>query len=93
MEELTKRATVVDTERLRASITHKITQRSGLVGTNVKYAEFVEYGTQKMEARHAEPGSPRVLGQGMFSFALVQLKEWIDRVGRDIAKGVEDKFR
>lgn len=37
----------VDTGNLRASITTKIEELSGEVGTNVEYAEFVEMGTVK----------------------------------------------
>ena len=92
MEGLTKKATVVDTGRLRSSITHKITSTSGIVGTNVQYAEFVEFGTQKMEARHAEGGG-KVLGQGMFSYALGQLKSWLGGAGKNIAKDIERKFK
>jgi len=40
----------VDTGRLRASITTKLTERNGIpmvkVGTNVEYAPYVEFGTQ-----------------------------------------------
>lgn len=45
-----QRGTPVDTGRLRSSITQEIQGRGaelrGVVGTNVKYAPFVEYGTR-----------------------------------------------
>jgi phage gpG-like protein len=95
MEALTKKATVVDTGRLRASITHKITQRSGIVGTNVKYAEFVEYGTvisnPPHKGRHME-GALKRFGLGMFGYALEKLKQYLDKAGGSIARDIERKF-
>lgn len=45
----------VDTGRLRASITHEVHEGfltvTARVGTNVKYAIFLEFGTSKMAAR------------------------------------------
>ena len=41
----------VDTGRLRSSITHEVKPGEGRVGTNVEYAQFVEYGTSKMKPR------------------------------------------
>lgn len=35
----------VDTGQLRASITHEIDGETGIVGTNVEYAPYVEFGT------------------------------------------------
>jgi len=43
---LVKKATVVDMGELRSGITHKIEPFVGRVGTNVKYASFVEKGTR-----------------------------------------------
>lgn len=37
----------VDTGQLRASITHEVSNLQGVVGTNVEYAPFVEFGTSK----------------------------------------------
>lgn len=93
MEALTKKATVVDTGRLRSSITHRIAGSRGFVGTNVNYAAFVEYGTKTMEARHAEGGKPRVLKKGMFAYALEQLNKWLGRGEKDIASGIEKEFK
>lgn len=41
----------VDTGRLRNSITFAIAGEHVYIGTNVEYAEAVEYGTYKMTAR------------------------------------------
>jgi HK97 gp10 family phage protein len=43
----------VDTGRLRSSISHRLSyDRLGAeIGTNVDYAEFVEFGTSKMDAQ------------------------------------------
>lgn len=40
----------VDTGRLKGSITHRTQETTELVGTNVEYAPYVEYG------HHQEPG-------------------------------------
>lgn len=40
-----KKKCPVDTGQLRASITHEIEGQTGIVGTNVEYAPYVEYGT------------------------------------------------
>lgn len=40
-----KRACPVDTGRLRASITYAVNDDTVYVGTNVDYAEYIEYGT------------------------------------------------
>lgn len=37
----------VDTGQLRASITHEVSNLQGVVGTNVEYASYVEFGTSK----------------------------------------------
>lgn len=50
-----KRVVPVDTGTLRRSIAHEIevspTEIVGRVGTNTKYAPYVEYGTYKMPAQ------------------------------------------
>jgi HK97 gp10 family phage protein len=45
-----KRLCPVDTGRLRASITNQVNpiDSSVIIGTNVKYAPYVEYGTSRM---------------------------------------------
>jgi len=88
---LVKKATVVDTGRLRSSITNRIQPNMGEVGTNVKYASFIEYGTEKMEARHMERGSKK-LGQGMFDYALGLLRTWLDRGEHGIHKDIDARF-
>lgn len=42
-----KKKCPVDTGRLRQSITNRIEGNTGIVGTNVEYAPYVEYGTGK----------------------------------------------
>jgi phage gpG-like protein len=91
IEALVKRATVVDTGRLRASVTHQIEQREAWVGTNVQYAQYVEYGTHKMAARHMEGGS-KVFGKGMFTYALEQIRKILGKEQETIAKDIQEGF-
>lgn len=87
-------STPVDTNRLRSSIYAKHEGESGSVFTsNVQYAGFVEYGTHKMKARHVERGSQvRVLGKGMFTYALELLHEKMPDFGKDIIKAIKVRF-
>jgi len=65
----------------------------GMVGTNKEYAPFVEYGTQYMEARHVTRNNQtRVLGQGMFSFGLEQLKKKMGNLLKGIAINIENRW-
>ena len=57
-----KQATVVDTGRLRASMTSQFGAGFGQVGTNVEYAPIVEFGSGNIPARHMEGGT-KVLGE------------------------------
>lgn len=43
----------VDTGRLKGSISHAIneSEEMAIIGTNVEYAPYVEFGTSKMEAK------------------------------------------
>lgn len=41
----------VDTGNLRNSITHTRDEEAAYIGTNVEYAPYVEYGTQKTKAQ------------------------------------------
>jgi len=102
-EGLVKKATVVGTPestgipgygggRLRSSITNEINPTRASVGTNVEYAQFVEYGTAKMEARHME-GSSKVLGEGMFKYAWGQLKDWLSKGNHDIHVEIDKEFK
>jgi hypothetical protein len=47
VEALAKKSTVVDTGRLRSSITHSFGKNEARVGTNVEYAIYVEYGISR----------------------------------------------
>lgn len=86
-------STPVDTGRLRGSIAFKVEPKAGTVFTNVQYAPFVEYGTHKMEARHVKRGSSaRVLGIGMFTYALEQLHQKMGEFLGDLAKGIKVRF-
>lgn len=55
VEATAKRLCPVDTGRLRASISHEIQTDShgliGVVGSNVEYASFVEFGTSRSRAQ------------------------------------------
>ena len=42
---------IVDTGRLRNSITHRVDAEAVAVGTNVEYGVYVHMGTSKMEGR------------------------------------------
>lgn len=46
-----RRLAPVDTGRLRSSITVKRTPDGAVVGSNVEYAPYVEYGTSRMAAQ------------------------------------------
>lgn len=92
-EATTKASTPVDTGRLRASVASKIQGQGGEVFTNVQYAPFVEYGTQKMEARHVERGSSgRILGIGPFTYALERLHSKMGEFLGGLAKGIKVRF-
>ncbi|MAH45855.1 hypothetical protein CMI37_08490 [Candidatus Pacearchaeota archaeon] len=91
VEALAKKSTVVDTGRLRSSITHSFGKNEARVGTNVEYAIYVEYGTQKMEARHMEGGS-KVLGQGMMAYTITQMDKDLQDFEVQIIKDVKGKI-
>ncbi|MCH7764714.1 MAG: HK97 gp10 family phage protein [Candidatus Marinimicrobia bacterium] len=86
-----KKATVIDTNRLRSSIFSKYGASEGMVGTNVQYAPFVEYGTRHMEARHME-GGRKELGQGMFGFGLEQLQKKMSGLLKAIGVQIENRW-
>ena len=46
-ESFAKKLCVVDTGRLRNSITHKVQGDAAYIGTNVEYAPYIELGTGK----------------------------------------------
>jgi len=87
-----KQATVVDTGRLRSSMTSQFGAGFGQVGTNVEYASLVEFGSDKMPARHMEGGT-KVLGEGMFAFGLRKLKDKMKELLGDVANAIEAKWR
>jgi len=106
IERNVKMATVVDTGRLRSSIGGG-SYRGGSypkgygvelgadfirVGTNVEYAEFVEYGTYKMEARHMEHGY-KALGKGMFGYVVEQMQPDLKDFEVKVAREVEGEFK
>lgn len=91
LEELVKRATVVDTGMLRASIVSEVQPLFGRVSSITEYVTDVEYGTPKMEARHME-GATKVLGLGMFGYGLEQLTAKLKEEGDDLAKDIELEF-
>lgn len=51
LEGYAKSGTPVDTGRLKGSINHRTTEDSAIVGTNVEYSEYVEYGTSRQKAQ------------------------------------------
>lgn len=73
LEAEVKKATPVQFGRLQGSIFSDFSGGGASVGTSVQYAEFVEFGTDTMEARHVEGGSTRVFGTGPFTFAVHKL--------------------
>lgn len=50
-ESYAKKLCPVDTGRLRNSITHTIAEDAAAIGTNVEYAEYVEFGTHRRKAK------------------------------------------
>lgn len=87
-----KQATVVDTGRLRSSMTSQFGAGFGQVGTNVEYASIVEFGSDKMPARHMEGGT-KVLGEGMFAFGLRKLTGKMKDLLGDVAKNIEARWK
>ena len=47
-----KKATPVDTGRLRNSISHTVDGEAAYIGSNVEYAPYVELGTSRAKAHH-----------------------------------------
>ena len=43
---------LIDTGRLRNSISHSVDGESAYIGTNVEYAPYLELGTKKITAHH-----------------------------------------
>ena len=51
-ETYAKKATPVDTGRLRNSISYTVDGEAAYIGTNVEYAPYVELGTNRAKAHH-----------------------------------------
>lgn len=51
-ETYAKKATPVDTGRLRNSISHTVDGEAAYIGSNVEYAPYVELGTSRAKAHH-----------------------------------------
>ena len=51
-ETYAKKATPVDTGRLRNSISHTVDGEAAYIGSNVEYAPYVELGTSRTKAHH-----------------------------------------
>ncbi len=83
-----KQATVVDYGHLKSSITHKIAADMGIIGTNVEYAPFVEYGTRRMSPRHME-GSIKVLTMGMFAYTVETIQPEIAGYELKVVRQIE----
>lgn len=90
VEAAAKKATVWKFGRLRASIGIDSKENNILVGTRVKYAPFIEYGTRYMKARHME-GARKVLGEGMFAYTLKSFK-W-DEIQAKVINDLEKNWR
>jgi len=86
-------STPVDTGRLRSSTTLQFIGDTAKIGTNVQYAQYVEYGTKYMEPRYVkEGGSGRILGTGPFTRAMELLQGKIKDFLNEIGKAIEVKF-
>jgi len=92
LEGLIKKSTVVDTGRLRSSITATTTAEFSKVATNVNYASHVEFGNERMDARHMEGGTKVLGGLGMFGFGLQELNKKMGNLVKDIGSKIETKF-
>ena len=51
-ETYAKKATPVDTGRLRNSISHAVDGEAAYIGSNIEYAPYVELGTSRAKAHH-----------------------------------------
>lgn len=83
IESTAKQLAPVDTGRLRNSITHDIRDNGhvAVIGTNVEYAPFVEFGTRRAPA---QPFLFPAFQRERRAFAR-RLQRAIDRVGRRLA--------
>lgn len=83
-----KKATPVITGRLRSSVSHVLTAMEAKVGTLVHYAPAVEYGTEKVGARHME-GGRRVYGIGPFEYTRQLLEKTLPEDEKKLLKDMQ----
>lgn len=87
------KATVVDTGNLRSSMAHEfLGTLASRIGTLVEYGEYVEYGTERMEARHMEGGT-KVLGEGMMAYTQRTMEPDIRAFETEVVKSVEGEMK
>ena len=100
LEEDARRNAPVDTGRLRASITHEVDQahevpEQAIVGTNVEYAPFQEYGTGIFADGDPAFKSSRVIMGGIMPRRFMRnalddnagyIQEQVDKCGEEIGK-------
>ena len=105
---LVKKATPVDTGRLHGSIHQELSPKRASVGTNVQYAQYVEYGHKQQPGRYVaaigkrlvkgevQPvhmeGSSRARDKGMFAYAWGLLQEWLSKSKHDIHVEIDKEF-
>ena len=106
IELFAKKKAPVDTDRLRSSITHRVTAEShgftGITGTNVKYARYQEFGFKKHLAyvgpwagRHGfKKGTKFLFVSKPYNpqgyFMRPAAVESLDRIKMEFQKGIEN---
>lgn len=78
VENAAKEKCPVDTGRLRNSISHEVENDEGIIGTNVEYAPYVEFGTYKMKAQ---------------PFLQPALNENKDKINKILNSGVQEAIK
>ena len=107
-EGLAKVATPWITGTLRSSINTQVSPGRVTVGTNIKYASYVEYGHKQQPGRYVaaigkrlvkgwvQPrhleGGSRVYGVGMFEYAWGLLREWLGKGKHNIQREIDREF-
>lgn len=93
MVKTVKVSTPVDTGRLRSSVSSQVYGSTAKIGTNVQYAQYVEYGTRYIEPRYVKEGSSaRILGTGPFTYAMELLQGKIKDFLGEIGKAISVRF-
>lgn len=88
LERLVKEHTVVNTGRLRASIHSQFQGEGATIAPSVNYAEFIEFGTEKMQSRYAM-GAMKVLGEGgSFQYGAQNIRGTLDEETKEIANQI-----